>query len=48
MKNLLIGFVLGYLVCSYMFGGNEAIANVIGQAFNQIGTWISQIKESIG
>ena len=47
MKNILIGFVLGYLVCSYMFGGNEAIANVIGQTFDQIGTWISQIKESI-
>ena len=47
MKNYIIGFVIGYLFCAYTFGGTEAIANVIGQAFNQIGTWISQIRESI-
>lgn len=47
MKNLAIGFVVGYLLCTYQFGGTEGLAEIIGQAFTQISVWISEFKQSI-
>ncbi len=47
MKNYLIGFVIGYLLCAYSFGGSEGMAIVIEEAFTQISMWISEFKQSI-
>jgi|TARA_R110000803_G_scaffold33276_2_gene72926 hypothetical protein len=48
MKNLAIGFVIGYLLCTYQLGGTEAMAEIIGKAFTQISVWITEFKQSIG
>jgi|TARA_B110000977_G_scaffold192036_1_gene264991 hypothetical protein len=48
MKNLIIGFIIGYLFCSYSVGGTEAIADVLGASFTQVKTWIFQIQQNIG
>tara|TARA_B100000780_G_scaffold247687_1_gene192726 strand:+ start:1456 stop:1602 length:147 start_codon:yes stop_codon:yes gene_type:complete len=47
MKNLIIGFVIGYLLCSYLTGGTIAMADVLGSSFDQIKVWIDQIQQNI-
>jgi|TARA_R110000782_G_scaffold11183_6_gene34313 hypothetical protein len=42
MKNLAIGFVIGYLVCTFIFGGAGAVGNLVEQSFSQVSIWWSQ------
>jgi|TARA_R110000751_G_scaffold212716_2_gene316290 hypothetical protein len=42
MKNLIIGFVIGYLVCTFISGGADAVGGVVEQSFSQISIWWNQ------
>jgi len=42
MKNLAIGFIVGYLVCVYMYGGAEAVVTFVEETFTQISEWASR------
>ena len=42
MKNLAIGFVIGYLVCTFIFGGAGAVGSLVEQSFGQVSIWWSQ------
>jgi len=42
MKNLAIGFIIGYLVCTFIYGGAGAVGGVVEQSFAQLSIWWSQ------
>ena len=42
MKNLARGFIIGYLVCTFIYGGAGAVGGVVEQSFAQLSIWWSQ------
>jgi hypothetical protein len=42
MKNLAIGFVVGYLVCTFMYGGAGAVGDVVSASVTQLSVWWDQ------
>ena len=42
MKNLAIGFVVGYLVCTFVYGVACAVGGLVEQSFTQVSIWWSQ------
>jgi hypothetical protein len=39
MKNLIIGFILGYLVCTYVLVGPQGVSDTITQSFLTAQVW---------
>mgnify|MGYP001033766938 FL=1 len=46
MKNLAIGFIAGYLVCTFMYGGASAVGDVVSASVTQLSVWWDQIVEA--
>ena len=42
MKNLVIGFIAGYLVCTFMYGGASAVGDVVSASVTQLSVWWDQ------
>jgi hypothetical protein len=42
MKNLAIGFVVGYLLCTFMYGGAGAVGDVVTAGVTQLSIWWDQ------
>lgn len=42
MKNLVVGFVIGYLVCTFVLGGAGAVGNLVEESFSQVTVWYNQ------
>jgi|TARA_X000001036_G_scaffold143914_1_gene136717 hypothetical protein len=42
MKNLAIGFVVGYLVCTFIIGGPGAVGTVVTDSVVQLSVWWDQ------
>jgi|TARA_R110002073_G_scaffold186174_3_gene344727 hypothetical protein len=39
MKNLIIGFILGYLICTYVLLGPQGVSDTIMQSFATAQVW---------
>jgi hypothetical protein len=43
MKNLLIGFVLGYLICTFVLQGQTGVETMLTQSFATLQGWFDHI-----
>ena len=39
MKNLIIGFIVGYLVCTFVLQGSSGVGVIITHSFETIQSW---------
>ena len=47
MKNILIGFVLGYLVCTYVLQDLAGVESILTKAYTTLQGWFDYIILSI-